>query len=358
MKELLKPLIAAAIRAPSGDNCQPWAFRMDTQDRLLIEIVPKRAKSFFDFQHRATFLSVGAVLENLRIEAAEHGQGIITTYPSGTHENDPAATFSLSAKDGIKRPAGIHRAMQERTVNRRPFTRKRPTAATISTLTKNPAPHTETRIYTDRQEIGRWARMIYLADRIRYSHPIIHEELFSKILLNREQIKKKRMGLEYDRLGIGPGGSAILKLLKPWTRMKRLSRFGVDAGLSSQSRLLMLSSGAVGLVTIPDNSSENWMHGGEQVERLWVTAQHLGLSVHPMTVALYLSQRYTEEGMDNFLPHHEPWLKEISATLAPFLDGRVGVMVFRIGKALKMSGQAVRLPIDDFLPIQDTESGP
>ena len=346
----LQQLIAAAIRAPSGDNCQPWAFRSGSDGQLSIDILPQRAKSFFDFKHRATFFSVGAVLENLRIEAAFQDQGLRVDYRDGECPGEAAALVSLSDKPESPVDAGLHQAMFDRTVNRRPFRHRAPSADQLSALTADPIEHSATRIFTERSDIGTWARLIYLADRIRFSHPQIHAEVFGKILLSRKQINDERMGLEYDRLGIGPGAPMVLKTLKPWKRMQQLSRFGAAAALSKQSRMVAGSTGAMVLVTLPDNSPENWMRGGEQVERLWVRAQHLGLCSHPMTVALYLSQRYREEGMTNFLPEHEPLLKEISTGLEPMLDGRVGAMVFRLGNGWRMSGPAIRLPIEDFLP--------
>lgn len=354
----LRALIAAGIRAPSGDNCQPWQFRLDARgEHLDIDLLPERAKSFFDYQHSASFLSVGAVVENLRIEAANLGFRLNVDYLGGQAPGDAAARISLAEDEPAATSAQLEPAMLRRSVNRRPYFRIQPSSEQRQALVAHPIKGTHTKVLTDRNEIKTWARLIYLADRIRYSHPVIHEELFGKILLSREQINSRRMGLEFDRLGIGPGSTGILKLLKPWQRMQKLARFGVDKGLSNQSRMLALSSGAIVLVTIDENSAEYWMRSGEQIERLWVAAEHLGLCVHPMTVALYLSQRYKAEGMENFLPKHEPLLKEIGTLLQPFLGSRVGAMVFRLGKAMKMSGTAIRLPIDDFLPGKPKAQG-
>lgn len=348
--ELVRHLIEAAIRAPSGDNCQPWKFTVDNNNRLLVSIIPERAKSFFDSSHRATFLSIGAVVENLRVEAGFRALKTDIEYLPAQNPDEPAVAISLTPTEARTVTEATRQAMMDRTVNRRPFFRGRPDSATKQALVANPVPGTKTTIFTERSSIRTWSRLIYLADRIRYSHPTIHEELFGKIRLSREQIESQRTGLEYDRLGIGPGSTVILKLLKPWQRMQRLSKIGVDAALSNQSRMLAASSGAIGLVTIPDHEVESWIRSGEQVQRVWTKAQELGVSIHPMTVALYLSQRYQSEGMTNFLPQHEPWLKEISAGLAPILQDRVGAMVFRIGNAMKMSKPSVRLPIEDFLP--------
>jgi hypothetical protein len=346
-QNLWKHLLAAAIRAPSGDNCQPWQFRLD-DNRLYIDIVPERAKSFFDYRHRATFLAVGAAVENIRVAAAGAGHGIEVAYAGGTQPGEAAATVTLRP-DHREAVPGRQRAMLERTVNRRPFFAVRPSSAKRDVLLADAVPHTEIRWFDSRKDIRAWARLIYLADRIRYSHPGIHREVFAKILATRDEIERVRMGLEFDRLGIGPAATAVLKLLKPWERMKKLSRFKIDAALSMQSRMLMLSSGAVVLVSIPGNDREDWMRAGEQIERLWIGAHALGLCTHPMTVVLYLYERYKEEGMKNFLPKHREILEAIERELPPLLGDRVGAMVFRIGYGWKMSKPAVRMPLDRFI---------
>lgn len=66
----LKRIIEAAIRSPSGDNCQPWSFNLKSEQQLEITTVPKSAESFFDYNCEGTLLSLGAVVENVRTQAA------------------------------------------------------------------------------------------------------------------------------------------------------------------------------------------------------------------------------------------------------------------------------------------------
>jgi hypothetical protein len=292
---------------------------------------------------------VGAVIENLRIQAAADGMSLDVAYLGGQQIGDAACAVSLREDSSVSVPAERVAAMQRRTVNRRPFRRQRPGDEQLAALERDPVPGTETHIYTERKDVRTWSRLIYLADRIRYGHPHIHQELFGKIRYSRREIDRERTGLEYDRLGIGPAAPLILRTLRPWKRMHALSRVGVDAALARQSQMLGLSSGAIGLVTIPGNTPEDWMRGGEQVERLWVAAEELGLCTHPMTVALYLHQRFVEEGMEHFEPSHRRFLEAIGEGVQGYLGGRIGAIVFRLGKGFPMRGPAVRLPLDAFV---------
>jgi hypothetical protein len=348
MTDFQQRLLAAAIRAPSGDNCQPWRFRFDGEHSAVITANLNRAKSFFDFANRATALSIGAAVENMRVQAASEGWSTAVRFGHGG-EKDLSAMLAFSPGAVLpSRPTRVA-ALFQRTVNRRPFLPVPLSKSVLARLRQEPVEGTTVQIINDRHTISEWARVIELADHVRYSHPVIHEELFSKILFTRRQADLVRMGLEVDRLGLGPFGGTLLRWLRPWTRMQRLSRWGLIRILAHQSALLARCTGALVLVTIPTKAAhEDWMRGGEQVERLWIQAQEIGLQTHPMPVALYLDQRYQTEGAQEFLPSHLGSLQELRSLLASLVPTETGAMIFRVGWGWQMRGQSVRLPADKF----------
>lgn len=346
---VMRRVLEAAIRGPSGDNCQPWRFEVVAPDRVKIYVVEERARSFFDHGGRGTLMSVGALVENMRIQAAADGHAVEVSY------QDTAGAEGLKAEVQLREDAqaDITRsrvsAMQRRTVNRRPFLPLRPSRQKLAAVVENPVEGVEVTVIERRRDIRQWARLIYLADRIRYSHPVIHGELFDKILFTREMARERQMGLEIDRLGAGPAANAIMRFLQPWERTERLQRYGIDMALASQSRFLGLASGALVLVTVAGDTPLNWMLAGEETERLWVAAEEQGLCVHPMTVSLFLDRRYREEGMAQFLPKHRPILEEMSGELGRLLGDRTGTMLFRLGTGWRMKDTAVRMPLETFV---------
>lgn len=348
-KELFRRLVGAGIRAPSGDNCQPWRFAPTGPLSLRIDVLPARAKSFFDVDLNATYLSAGAVCENVRIQASAEGYRTkVELVENADAPTQPSIGVTLTPAD-LGAETAMVEAMRLRTVNRRPFFFITPSKQKVAQMLADPVPGTATHVFDERADIAQFAKIIFLADRIRYSHPVIHEELFSKILFNRELAEQRRIGLEIDRLGVGPGAEKIMRFLAPWERMKRLSRKGVDKMLAGQSRMLALSAGALVLVTIPGLSRNDWLNAGQQIERLWVKAKALDLCVHPMTVALYLDLRYRQEGMAQFLPGHEALLETLRTLLQSYIPSGQGAMLFRLGYALPMRSTSIRLPLDAFI---------
>jgi nitroreductase len=341
-------ILEAAIRAPSGDNCQPWRFRFAGEHAVTIASDRERAKSFFDYRNRATALSIGAAVENMRTQAASEGFRAEVTYGRDDWDDHRSSVTFLPephAQASSERVAALFR----RTVNRRPFLPIPLARSVCDRLLQEPLDGVTVHVMTDRRHISQWAGVIELADRIRYSHPVIHEELFSKILFTSRMAQKIRMGLEIDRLGLGPLGGIVLRWLRPWDRVQQLSRWGLIRVLAYQSGLLARSTGGLVLVTPAAGAWENWMRAGEQVQRLWIKAQELGLQTHPMPVALYLDQRYQEEGLKDFIPSHRHLLQELRRRLASLVPTGIGAMIFRIGWGWPMRGQSVRLPIERFL---------
>lgn len=344
-----RDIVAAAIRAPSGDNCQPWRFRF-AGDKLEVHFVPERAKSFFDFRDRGSFISIGAVVENIRVLAACAGQAIDVDYRGAEH-SDESPIVVVSFRPGAAADNDCHArlaALHARTVNRRPFLPIPVTEDKRREWVRDAVPGTTTTVIDARRNIAQWARVTYLGDRIRWTHPQIHRELFASIRFSRKAAKRMRVGLEIDRLGAGPLAVPVMRLLQSWPRMQRLARFGVDAVLANQTRALALCAGALVLVTIERDDTEHWIRAGEQVQRLWVTAQRQRLCVQPLPVAMYLDQRFQSEGAVNFEPAHRPLLAAMHAELAKLLQGRIGAMLYRVGHGWHMRHPAVRLPPASF----------
>ena len=62
----LEALIDAAVRAPSGDNTQPWRFLVDSdQGRMTLRVDEGRDRSPMNAGQRMARIAAGAALENL-----------------------------------------------------------------------------------------------------------------------------------------------------------------------------------------------------------------------------------------------------------------------------------------------------
>ena len=77
MDTACETLLRAAIRAPSGDNMQPWGFVVDSRfRRIAIFLDPKCDSSPMNAGQRMSRLAIGAALENMHCAAAGLGWSI------------------------------------------------------------------------------------------------------------------------------------------------------------------------------------------------------------------------------------------------------------------------------------------
>lgn len=356
MNDIQRCLIEAGIRAPSGDNCQPWKFRLTKENEIDIYISLESSESFFDTDLRATYLSIGAVIENIRIAAATNGYVIDINY-----SHNPPASDMLAARLKLTRqPASaqsdsllsLYRAMIKRTVNRRPYLPFRLSKKVWEQLQCDIENNDVKLVCYDKGAKRRkLTQLIRLADIIRWTHPKIHSELFGVIRYNAVEAEKAKNGLEIDRLGIGPFSRQIMRFLSSWKRLSMLNSLGLAHLLAGQSAMLAMgSSGLVG-VWINEDTPINWMRGGEVVERLWVRLQELKLSVQPLPIGLYLYRRHVLYGNSGFMDHHIALLERMNALISKLQpeNQTTGIMLFRVGKAIAMDRTAIRRPVDDFI---------
>ncbi|MCC2666572.1 MAG: putative flavin-dependent oxidoreductase, partial [Gammaproteobacteria bacterium] len=87
MDEDLKQIIASAIQAPSGDNCQPWKFKVDKNQIYLINL-PERDTSLYSWGQRASYVAHGAAIENISVTAIKLGyETHIELFPNKLDQN-------------------------------------------------------------------------------------------------------------------------------------------------------------------------------------------------------------------------------------------------------------------------------
>ncbi len=355
MNELQTFLLNAAIRAPSGDNCQPWKFRFVESDKLAVYLVPSLATSFFDVEFRATYISLGAVIENVRVAAATRNFETIVEYHVYSDEQTPLVVIALkkAAAPAVSDLQKDFHAMMERTVNRRPFLPKNLSVEMWQQLLDvNPPENISVITYIGKQK-GEWAKAVRAADLIRWSHPEVHHELFQKIRYTMEEAQTKGDGLEIDRLGAGPAAKYLMKFLSSWRRQSVLNKLGGARGLAEQTvSLLHASSGLIGVWGKTDDA-KTWVQAGEVTQKLWIQAHKLGLAVQPLPVAILLKKRFEVGGNESFLQEHKSHLLKLSQIIERFATSNIinpePIMMFRVGKAIPMKSVAVRKSIECFI---------
>jgi molybdopterin/thiamine biosynthesis adenylyltransferase len=279
---------AAAIRAPSGGNVQPWCVRTGPAD-ITIEIDVQH-NSTMDVGFRGSAVALGAAVMNARIAAAaHHALGPVTL---GDHAEGSPLRAVLKLTDGTDPDlAGLYEPMLARETNRRHGDPEPIDTATIDALTA--AARGEgalLRVLTGRDDIARAATILAASDRTRYLTPRLHQDMVSELRwpgdLNPDT------GIDVLSLELDAGEFAVLDILRRPDVMAHLAEWNAGSALGEDTRDRILGSSALAVISVPGQALSDYAKGGAAVELVWIIAQQRELSVQPVSpVFLYAHDR-------------------------------------------------------------------
>src|SRR5690606_12881808 len=115
-------LIAAAVRAPSGDNTQPWRFVVDESQRVIfIELDETRDTTPMNSGQRMARLAIGAAIENMLVAASrlEWQVRLESAPPTAV-----AAVRIIHASEITGTTTALNTVMTQRVTNRRLYDRQ------------------------------------------------------------------------------------------------------------------------------------------------------------------------------------------------------------------------------------------
>jgi molybdopterin/thiamine biosynthesis adenylyltransferase len=269
---------AAAIRAPSASNAQPWHIDAG-RDAITIRLTPEHS-STLDVGYRASAVALGAAIFNAKVAAAAHH----VLGPVNFTEADDVPLRAVLRLGTVTDPdlAGLYDAMLNREANRRLGTAKPVADETIQSL--NTAAEREgarLQVLTEREDLARAATIIAASDRIRYLTPGLHAEMIAELRWPGDP--QPHTGIDIRSLEFAPGELAVVDILRRPEVMNHLARWNAGSVLGEGTHRQVAASSALAVISVPGGSLTDYAHGGAAAEAVWITAQLRGLAVQPMS---------------------------------------------------------------------------
>ena len=115
----LAEVLDLARWAPSGDNSQPWRFEIRSDSHVVVHAFDTRRHCVYDLEGRASQLSVGALLETMRIAAGAHGLEMRAVLRVDSPDEQPLIDAWFTPTSQPSDP--LHRSILKRAVQRKPF---------------------------------------------------------------------------------------------------------------------------------------------------------------------------------------------------------------------------------------------
>jgi hypothetical protein len=189
------------------------------------------------------------------------------------------------------------------------------------------------------------AQVAARADRIRMLNSAGHRDLVREIRWTKEEAERERDGIDLRTLDLTPAEHAGLRMLRSPRVPELLRAWKAGHGLEKLTRSALLSSSAIGLITAPRESIRDRFLGGRALERVWLTATRLGLSLQPHTASIFLFARALGGGGADFDAETVGELIALQARLRGAFDARgTEVFLFRLFPQCEPLARSLRLP--------------
>lgn len=272
-------IVAAAMRAPSGGNSQPW--RIDAQPtKLTISVAPEHT-STMDVGFRGSAVAVGAALYNVRIAAAARGMlGPVSV--SEDVDGSPVQATMHFGTGNDPALADLYEPMLARETNRHRGTPQPLDDRTTKVLTVTAEREgARLQLLTERDELSRAATIFGAADRIRYLTRQLHAEMVSELRWPTDP--DHDTGIDVRSLELDASDLALMDIVRRPDVMAYLAEWNAGSALGDGMRDEVLGSSALAVLTVTGGRLRDYVRGGSAVEAVWIAAQREGLAVRPLS---------------------------------------------------------------------------
>jgi nitroreductase len=352
----INQLVSTALLAPSAGNNQPWKW-VAHSGRLYLFHDEKHSISWGDFDNITSNIAFGTAIENLKIEAGNLGLELsYTTFPN---KNNPRLVAAFNFQKANAAPYGQQFApgINVRLTNRKKGNKQAIKEEVIQQLKtaatyQSPA---NIHIIEDASKIDAIAEIVAGVERVRFLYPQGHHDFYTKeVRWTDEAVYETKDGLDIKSLELSEADRVGLLVASNPEVIKLLNKWGGGSAFEKLSRNGIQSSSAIGLITMPSYSPENFIKGGEAVQRVWLQANMSGLSFHPISAPLFLFARLNHGNGKELTPKAGQELEKFQNELYnvfPQLNKEEGIFMFRLSYAEEASVRSLRKPLAETLQI-------
>jgi molybdopterin/thiamine biosynthesis adenylyltransferase len=325
---------AAANRAPSGGNAQPWHIE-PLDGAVSIRLAPEHTTTM-DVRYRASAVALGAATFNARVAAAAHGLIGEVDFQPGDEVSPLSAVVRLAAGDDPELTA-MYDVMLSRETNRRRGDRVPIPVHTLELLgaaARNEGARLQ--ILSGPAELDSVAATLAAADRIRYLTPRLHAEMFAE--LRSPDGPEPESGIDIRSLELKPADLMMLDILQRPEVMANLAAWDAGTALGDDTYERVTASSAVGVISVSGQSLTGYACGGSAAESVWITAQQHGLAVQPVSPAFLYA--HDDDDLRGLSPAFAGDLHDLQYNFRRLANTEAGesqVLVFRFSHAPRAS---------------------
>lgn len=348
-------LVTAAGFAPSGGNTQPWRF-LYHDGRLHLFHDEKEAASWINYNNNASYIALGAALENLKIKAGSLG---LKAHPSLFPSQDFNRLIASIHFQAIPPEQGyfpeLVKGLDLRLTNRKKGSGEKISDQVLNSLATT-VRHTEQAdlmILEGKEDIQKIASIVSAVERIRFMFPQGHHDFYTKELKwTTDTDGPVEEGMDIKTLELAESDKVGLRVAASPDVIKLLNKWGGGAAFEKISKGPIATSSAICLITLPEYSRLNYLNGGQALQRVWMAANLHGLSLQPLTAPFFMFSILNNtngEGMPTRMKEELRALEQQVNSIFPSLAYNKGVFMFRLSFADEATIRTGRRPVNKIL---------
>jgi len=334
-KIIINKILEAAVQAPSGDNVQPWELKVSERFTMIkLYNLPDKDDSYYNFNQMASYISHGAVIENIVIASRHFGfYAQVNLFPN-EKECDLVAMIKLVPEEAKETP--LYQAIFERCTNRFQFKKAKVTTEMMDTVLASVKgiDNVSVKLISQKDKVKQISKELMVNDRLVFERKDIHGFLFDKIRWNKKQIEETMDGMPVSVLGLTPIEKLSFPLMKFWSFVKMANYFGLSRIVALKCWWNCRTSTMLGMVSVKGSDKVAFVQGGRAVQRVWLETTLLGLSLQPIIGLTLLIYRLKNNELNAFSRKHQKIVRH-SMNILPTLfntdQNDTLVMGFRIG---------------------------
>lgn len=349
-REILLTILEKGVLAPSADNLQPWKFRL-RENGVELWIDLPRVDSFAGAGLLMPYVESGAVIENIHVAAAEAGFKTRVSYlPQPAKKDFVAEIFFEEGRPGDH---PHYAALHQRVTNRKFYRSQKideEILRTVSRLASDEGLILKAIAKKDKK-YGELSKILGNADQIRYESERLHRE-FIKVLRFKNESAATRDGLNIPALEAGPGAEGVFRLISSWKRLSFLNALGLNKVFNAYTRKQMAKSEVAVLLALPSQKPEDYIRGGEVMERIWHELTLARVSVQPMQALPIFINNFLLGEKEGFSPAQQEKVESLKMNFYEVFNVNETnglVMLFRLGYSDPVSARTPRRPLEPFI---------
>ena len=344
MDQIIKKVIEDGVKAPSGENCQPWRF-VWRNNKLEIYNLPEADQSLYNFNQKGSLVAHGALIENIVISATQSGYQVEVEVAPNRQTN---LVSTLTFKTGNQPVDKLYSWIDQRGTNRKDYSGEKLSTeqkAELFNIAKQSGLG-ELKLIDQDELLQALGQSLAINEEVLFGNKELHRFFYDHILWKEEE-QDKAGGFYIKTLEFLPHQLKGVKLFKSWLILRILNKLaGASKMIVKENAEKYAKSGTIGVIIAKGNSDADWVNAGRTFERVWLTATKLGLSLHPCTGVLYFMERIKGGDKSAFSPCHLKLIEEAYRNILKVFsaEGQAIPMMFRLGFAEPPSARSRRMP--------------